>query len=149
MAIVWNHVMKFVPDNGLEETLALSSVFTDTSGPVRTEVAHKPDQTKRADTNRREGPTTWGFRPECELLIPIFTADLAKWVALIRDRLASKEWTCYLSLDGGVNYREVSLAGFTGPKTIEGKTFAGVEYTITMRGRDLVEQPPALGDGTW
>jgi len=144
----WKPVFKFVPTDGIEETLDLLEVLP----PKSVDADHEPDVTARLDTNRRGNAKGWGVRPTCKMKFEVVDSDLVAYLALTANRLIANEvWTVYLSLDGGLTYRQVELApkGYTRDGAIEGKTFAGSKYTLDVRGVDLLDQAPALGTGVW
>lgn len=146
----WKAVFKFVPTDGIEEVMDLSEVFTDTGRPSSIDASHVPDITARIDVNRRGNAKGWGFRPTAKLKFEIFSTELQAYLALIVNRLLANDiWTVYLSLDGGITYRQVELKSYDGPDPIQGKTFAGAKYSLEVQAVDLLDQTPALGTGVW
>jgi len=148
----WKAVFKFVPTDGIEEVMDLSEVFTDTGRPSSIDVSHVPDVTARIDVNRRGNAKGWGFRPTAKLKFEIFSTERHAYLALIVNRLLATDiWTVYLSLDGGLTYRQVELTpkGYEGPDAIQGKTFVGAKYSLEVQGVDVLDQVPTLGTGVW
>jgi hypothetical protein len=146
----WKGVFKFIPTDGIEETMDLASVFTDTSGPGKIDPSHVYESTNRQDVNRRGNQKDWGFRPRCKMTFEIIDTALQAYFALIVNRLrATDVWVVLLSLDGGINYRQVQLKSFDGPDPIQGKTFAGAKYVLEVEGVELLDQIPNLGSGVW
>jgi len=148
----WKPFFKFVPTDGIEEVADLQAIFTDTSGPSSIDASHVPDVTARTDVNRRGNAKGWGLRPTCKMVFEILSTELHAYLALIVNRLIANDvWTVYLSLDGGLTYRQVELAakGYEGPDAIQGKTFAGAKYTLSVQAVDLLDQAPELAGGTW
>jgi len=144
----WKAVFKFVPTDGIEETLDLM----ETIPPKSIEVSHEPDVTSRIDVNRRGNAKGWGLRPRATFKWEIIDTALVAYILLIVNRLmADQTWTVYLSLDGGITYRQVELIpkGYTGPDAIQGKTFAGAKYSLEVQGVDVLDQVPTLGTGVW
>jgi hypothetical protein len=150
MQFNWQPVMKFVPTDGVEEVMDLREVFTDTSGPGMIDANHLPEQTKRNDVNRRNTSVGWGFRPTCKFTIQLISTELHQYLALMVNRLMKSDvWACFLSLDGGLTFREVQLKSYSGPKPIGGKNFVGAEYVVDIEGVELLTQVPALQTGVW
>lgn len=145
----WKPVFKFVPTDGIEEVLDLIAVGLT---PTLIDASHEPDVNARIDVNRRGNAKGSGFRPRCKMKFEIVDTALVAYLLLAVNRLLATDiWTVYLSLDGGITYRQVEMAakGFDGPKAIQGKTFAGATYTLDMQAVDLLDQVPNLGTGVW
>jgi len=144
----WRPVFKFVPTDGIEETLDLMEVLP----PKSVEPDHQPDVTARTDVNRRSNAKPWGFRPICKMTFEVIDTSLVQYLLLVVNRLRQNDtWTVYLSLDGGLTHRQMDPdAKFhDGPKAIQGKTFAGATYTLAVQAVDLIDQVPGLGTGVW
>jgi len=142
-------MVRTIPLDGPEELLDLTECFPDTNGPVSIEVAHKPEQTQRDLLNRNSQPITWGFRGEAKMEFEVGSTEQVFWLSTMVNRLASEQWACSLSLDGGVTWRDVVMAAFTGPKPLGGKVFAGAAYSLTVRTKELLAEIPPLGVGVW
>ena len=144
----WRQMFKFVPTDGIEETLDLMAVLPPTS----TDAGYLPDVTPRKDVNRRGNARGWGFLPYCKMKFEVIDSDLQAYLRLIANRLmAEKLWAVYLSLDGGLTWRQVEATSkvLDGPDPIQGKTFAGSKYTLDVVAVDLISEVPALGTGVW
>lgn len=146
----WQPVFKFVPTDGIEEVLVVSECFSDTSGFRLADPDHMPEITQKVDVNRQGSQRAWGLRPRVKCTLEIVDTATQAYLALIINRLVANEvWTTYLSLDGGLTYRQVELKSYDGPKAIEGKTFAGAIYTLELQAVALLDQMPNLGTGVW
>lgn len=144
----WSPRFKFVPTDGIEETLDLMAVLPPTS----VDPSHESDVSARRDVNRKGNARVWGFLPTCKMKFEVIDTTRVAYLLLIANRLrASALWTTYLSLDGGVTYRQVEAAAkvLDGPDAIQGKTFAGARYTLSVVGVDLIDTVPDLGTGVW
>jgi len=146
----WRAMFKFVPTDGIEEVMDVGQVFTDTGRPSAIDAGHVPDVTHRIDVNRRGNAMGWGYRARCKMSFEIISTETQAFLALIVNRLLANDiWTVYLSLDGGITYRQVELKSYDGPDAIEGKTFAGAKYSVEVQSVELLDQVPNLGTGMW
>lgn len=150
MGYEWIHRIRAVPLNGSARTYQLNQIFSDASGPTKTDVRYDVVKDSRYNVDRWADPLIHGWRVRVILTLEIVTMEEEHWLAEILNRLSDREeWTIYLSLNGGTTEREIVLRDFKGPTPLGGKTHAGAQFVLDVECVELITEKPDLMDGNW
>lgn len=149
MGYAWQPQVRYSPLNGIEETVDLLAAFTDIGGPERTGLRYKPEIRDREDITLADRRRILGFRVSLEFRFIITTMADQAALAKMTNRLISPNWDCYFSLDGGVTERVMKLETEPSPRPINNKPFLGAKFRVKLESRDLAEEFPTIGSGTW
>jgi len=138
-------VMRIVPRNGTEAVYWFEDQLTDAGGHTRCAVRYPETMTVREDINRNLRPVVFGVRPEVDIECQIATMADQAFLSGIEDALLRpREYSVFLSLDGGVVEREVVLASGTMPDPLRGKTYVGARFQLSLRCKSLVQRKPVM-----
>lgn len=141
----WDPVFRVSPVNGGDTYYWLSDRLSDVGSHTRINLRYVESMNTREDVNRSLRPVVFGLRPEVDITCAIWTmADQAFLSEIESALLDTSYYRVYLSLDGGVVYRQVVMASATNAEPINGKTIVGAQFTIRVRCVDLITRRPAM-----
>src|SRR5947207_2743925 len=85
------------------------TTMTDAKGPVSIKVQYEQEKTSRQTPNRRTIERHFGWRPVCAMIFDLATMTDEAWIADVASAANRDDADLYLSLDGGVTERQVTL----------------------------------------
>lgn len=144
-------VFRLSPTNGPDVDLDLRALLTDAGGPTRIDVNWKPVNRRGETITRRDVQSLLGYELDVRFRMIVQSMSDAAVLTRIQRAFARPDVAVLLSLDNGAVFRGVRLTRWLGPDAIGGKTFAGTEYQMTVRGVALDEELPVVGSlsGVW
>lgn len=144
---VWIHWVKLVPDDGVDEVLALRALLTDAAGPTRTGLENVHDKDTRQDINKIDRQHSFGVKQKvslrCEILEMADHATLVK----IANAALDNGTTIFLSLDAGLTYKEVIVTKLPSPRSIRNITAVGAIFDLRFQTVHLQDEMVAIEDG--
>jgi hypothetical protein len=133
--------MRIVPANGAETVHWFNDRLTDVGSHIRCTLRYPRDVTMLEDLNRDLHPIVRSKRAQIEIHVLIVSMADQWFLQEIDEALGDRQgYSVFLSLDGGVVYRQVVRPGGDGmsPQPIRNKTCVGATFTLSLQTKSTI-----------
>lgn len=145
----FHHVVRLRPVNGSASVFDLRNLLSDAGGPVETRLRYLHDKDDWTNVNNEGRQDSNGFRPVVRIRADIADMRDHRSIASIMTAAHNPDVAIDLSLDGGFNYREVTVTRMPDPRPFGRKTIAGARFEIEFECVELLDTYPTLDAGGW